>query len=75
MKRGLKIIATLFLTLAFCIPAMEEDAAPKKLTVAQYKAMLEAGYPIELVRRAKKLFSWFHYTIDAIDNPEPCRLN
>jgi len=33
MKHGFKVIATLLLTLAFCVPAMAGDAAPKPSTL------------------------------------------
>jgi len=40
------------------------------LSVAEYKAMLEKGVPIEFVRRAKKLFCVRHFSADAMDDKE-----
>lgn len=40
------------------------------LSVAEYKAMLEAGFPIQYFRELKKKFSWSHYTPDALDYKE-----
>jgi CubicO group peptidase (beta-lactamase class C family) len=40
------------------------------LSVAEYKAMLGKGVPIEFVRRAKKLFCVRHFSADALDNKE-----
>lgn len=50
--------------------AAEQYAPKPTLTVAEYKALLEKGVPIEYVRRAKKLFSMRHFTIDALDHKE-----
>ena len=44
--------------------------AKESLSVAEYKAMLEKGVPIELVRRAKRLFCVRHFSADALDNEE-----
>ncbi|GJM64561.1 serine hydrolase domain-containing protein [Persicobacter diffluens] len=38
------------------------------LTLAEHKQLLEEGYPIERVRRAKALFSARHFTVDAMDD-------
>ncbi|WP_439183521.1 serine hydrolase domain-containing protein [Carboxylicivirga taeanensis] len=40
------------------------------LTVADHKKLLEEGYPIHLVRRAKDLFSFRHFSVDALDHKE-----
>jgi len=40
------------------------------LSVAEYKAMLETGVPIEFVRQTKERFAYRHFTPDAPDGQE-----
>lgn len=66
-----------FLMLMFSATLMAQEAQPKQtvspkstLSVAQYKAMLESGVPIDFFRRTKKLFSARHFSADAMDHKE-----